>query len=293
MNFQSEHPIRIATGYFDQSSNGKKKGGLCMKTTITLMLQKVSYKYKLSILLAMVFTCLSRLILWGSGREHELFRYFLPFLAGSSIGYISGLFLDSRQKSLGLSRRTNDRLKKKIQDQRVRESWYAAMFNRNPSIFLLINTTTGMVEEANSNACEFYGYSPEKFRKIHISELIVLPTEDIDREIERIVTNEKRKLYSRHKPASGEARDVELLCGSIVINSGSFLFLTVNDINDEKALRGVIPICSHCKQIRDRESEWYPIEAYIQRHSEATFSHGLCPTCARHHYPSLYEHQKN
>lgn len=52
-------------------------------------------------------------------------------------------------------------------------------------------------------------------------------------------------------------------------------------------LRGLLPICAHCKKIRDAESRWHPIESYIQRHSEATFSHGICPACLETHYGDL------
>lgn len=47
-----------------------------------------------------------------------------------------------------------------------------------------------------------------------------------------------------------------------------------------KTLSGLIPICSVCKKIRDDEGYWNQLEHYISQHSEATFSHGYCPTCA-------------
>lgn len=47
-----------------------------------------------------------------------------------------------------------------------------------------------------------------------------------------------------------------------------------------KTLRGFLPICASCKKIRDDKGYWTQIEAYISRHSEAEFSHGLCPECA-------------
>ena len=47
-----------------------------------------------------------------------------------------------------------------------------------------------------------------------------------------------------------------------------------------KTLKGFIPICASCKKIRDDEGYWNQLEAYISRHTEAVFSHGLCPECA-------------
>lgn len=50
-------------------------------------------------------------------------------------------------------------------------------------------------------------------------------------------------------------------------------------------LRGIIPICSHCKKIRNDEGYWETVENYITQHSEAYFSHGICPVCLQKHYP--------
>lgn len=47
-----------------------------------------------------------------------------------------------------------------------------------------------------------------------------------------------------------------------------------------KTLRGFLPICAGCKKIRDDKGYWTQIETYISRHSDAEFSHGLCPECA-------------
>ena len=58
-------------------------------------------------------------------------------------------------------------------------------------------------------------------------------------------------------------------------------------LDEIKMLQGIIPICSHCKKIRDDEGYWNRFEAYIQKHSEAQFSHGICPDCARALYPDF------
>ena len=47
-----------------------------------------------------------------------------------------------------------------------------------------------------------------------------------------------------------------------------------------KQLEGIIPICSYCKKIRDDQNSWHQLETYISNHSEALFSHGICPHCA-------------
>lgn len=54
-----------------------------------------------------------------------------------------------------------------------------------------------------------------------------------------------------------------------------------------KTLSGLLPICAACKKIRDDKGYWRQIEAYIRDHSEAEFSHSICPECARKMYPKL------
>lgn len=59
-----------------------------------------------------------------------------------------------------------------------------------------------------------------------------------------------------------------------------------------KQLSGFLPICASCKKIRDDQGYWNQIEAYISEHSEAKFSHGMCPNCVKEFYPDLHEDDK-
>lgn len=54
-----------------------------------------------------------------------------------------------------------------------------------------------------------------------------------------------------------------------------------------RTLTGLLPICSSCKKIRDDKGYWNQLEAYISKHSQAEFTHGLCPECAKKLYPYL------
>ncbi len=90
------------------------------------------------------------------------------------------------------------------------------------------------------------------------------------------------------------------VCGLTIENARKYELLT----NSEQALRqekekveaalakvkklsGLLPICSHCKNIRDDKGYWTRIEAYIQNHSEAEFSHSICRECAKKYYPDM------
>lgn len=68
--------------------------------------------------------------------------------------------------------------------------------------------------------------------------------------------------------------------------------LTVNQelekaLEEIRVLRGILPICMHCKQIRDGEGAWRGVEAYIASQTEARFSHGVCPDCMCKFYPDV------
>lgn len=63
--------------------------------------------------------------------------------------------------------------------------------------------------------------------------------------------------------------------------------LRLNLENQLKQLRGIIPICSYCKKIRADDQSWHQLEAYISAHSDALFSHGICPACLTNLEPLL------
>jgi PAS domain S-box-containing protein len=58
-------------------------------------------------------------------------------------------------------------------------------------------------------------------------------------------------------------------------------------LDNIKILKGLLPICANCKKIRDDKGYWNQIEIYIREHSDAEFSHGICPGCAQNLYPDL------
>jgi DNA-binding response OmpR family regulator len=59
-----------------------------------------------------------------------------------------------------------------------------------------------------------------------------------------------------------------------------------------KTLHGIIPICASCKQIRDDQGYWNQVETYIRNHTQAEFSHGLCPECIQKLYPDYARDQE-
>jgi PAS domain S-box-containing protein len=59
-------------------------------------------------------------------------------------------------------------------------------------------------------------------------------------------------------------------------------------IQENRSLKGMLPICSHCKRIRDEQGDWNQLESYITERSDAVFSHSICEPCSRQFYPDIY-----
>jgi PAS domain S-box-containing protein len=80
-----------------------------------------------------------------------------------------------------------------------------------------------------------------------------------------------------------------LLCSAI---DTTFLKETIvklqQALNEVQVLKGLLPICANCKRIKDEHEQWQVLEAYLQAHTEAKFTHGICPECLRKLYPEYY-----
>jgi PAS domain S-box-containing protein len=94
----------------------------------------------------------------------------------------------------------------------------------------------------------------------------------------------------------GEERWIQGICFQIIDGGGRYLGIrgSHRDItklkraeSELKKLRGILPICASCKKVRDDKGYWYQVEEYIRDHSEAEFSHSLCPECARKVWPEM------
>ncbi len=72
--------------------------------------------------------------------------------------------------------------------------------------------------------------------------------------------------------------------GLIIINAQRLEQNLVKAKEEIKTLKGFVPICANCKKIRDNDGYWNQIEGYIEQHSDAHFSHSICPECAEELY---------
>jgi PAS domain S-box-containing protein len=200
--------------------------------------------------------------------------------------------------------------KRKRAERALRESeeLYQSLFVKNTSMIILINPVSIRVVDANPAACLFYGYSRYQMKHLKATDFNLLSEEALRAEIEKGMNGEKNHFEFEHRSADGSIRDVEVFAGPIKLKNRTLLCSIIHDVSEKKqfekerevlisnlqsaldeikVLRGILPICSKCKKIRDDSGYWEQIESYIDKHSDAKFSHGICPDCIKELYPDI------
>ena len=201
-----------------------------------------------------------------------------------------------------------ERRRSEVALRRSRESFHQ-LFEEAPIGMAMIGS--GVVfTKVNRALCEMLGYSKEELNGLSFDRFV----EPADLEAHMAAAQEffegKRssfKLEARYIPKSGAPLWGSLTVERIEDSTGQMLFVLVmvEDITERrraaeerermidelkealanvKTLRGLIPICASCKKIRDDKGYWSQVEVYVRDRSEAEFSHGICPDCAKKLY---------
>jgi diguanylate cyclase (GGDEF)-like protein/PAS domain S-box-containing protein len=114
------------------------------------------------------------------------------------------------------------------------ESIYRTMFERNQAVKLLIDPQTGAIVDANPAAAQFYGYPRATLLTMHITDINILPQEQVQLEMERARTEQRLYFNFRHRLASGTVRDVEVYSSPIHIEGRSLLYSIVHDVTERR-----------------------------------------------------------
>ena len=114
------------------------------------------------------------------------------------------------------------------------EEKFKSFFEKNKAAFLIINPADGKINDANSSAANYYGYSIEKLKTMNISDINILTPPEIKKEMDTAVKMHRNYFNFRHKLSSGTIRDVEVYSTPIKIAGSDFLFSLVHDVTERK-----------------------------------------------------------
>ncbi|WP_448206899.1 PAS domain S-box protein [Azospirillum sp. sgz302134] len=132
--------------------------------------------------------------------------------------------------------------KKAEQALRERQELFERIFVANSAVKMLVDPVEGWIVDANPAAAAFYGYPLDTLRTMRISDVNVLSSDEVKRELERASHEQRTHFLFRHRLASGEVRDVEVYSSPIEVNGRTLLLSLVHDITErrqaEAALRG-------------------------------------------------------
>jgi PAS domain S-box-containing protein len=217
--------------------------------------------------------------------------------------------------------RVNERLEQDIAErkritEKLRESEerFRRIFEDGP-LGMMISDLHSSTLKVNKAFCEMLGYSEQELLERNIED-ITYP-EDVERSVKlsKQVLRGKIPLFSiekRYVKKTGELLWVNFTATTIRDNEGNVLYAMgmAEDISERKAaeqerelliiqlqdalaniktLKGLLPMCAWCKKIRDDKGYWKRVETYIREHSDASFTHGICPECLKKVDPETYD----
>jgi PAS domain S-box-containing protein len=170
----------------------------------------------------------------------------------------------------------------------------------------------GEIIDINNQFSKIVGYDRDELIGMDVVKLVV--NEDREKVIERIQSNKEGPYEIKAVHKNGSIISVEAQGRDVHYHGRLARVSTVHDITERikaeeeksrliselqdaleqvKQLKGLIPICANCKKIRDDKGYWNHLESYIEKHSDAQFSHGICQECAEALYGDTEWFKKN
>ncbi len=225
--------------------------------------------------------------------------------------FYKSIFADKKGNVKGLIGAISDITDRKKYEKKLQKSEekFRILFE-NSKDPIYISILDGTIIDANQSFFDLFGYTKEDLSRLKTLDLYINP-KDRSMFIKKIETSGFAKDFEEKlRDKNGREMDCQITAtvrrsvdGAINGYQGIIRDVTEikkNQIEREKliadlqsalkevkTLSGLLPICSHCKKIRDDNGYWNQIESYIHEHSEAEFSHGICQECAEKYYPDM------
>ncbi len=219
----------------------------------------------------------------------------------------------------------HDEQKKYIEklEQQLAQMRYLAVVLQDSNDAIIFQDFDGNITLWNKGAEKMYGWSSSQALNMNISEIVppekLLELLTVIREIAQ--GREITSFETKRITADGRILDVWLTVTALVdednipiaaatterniteqkqtVREKNELIKELQRLNSQlqkalaetKTLRGIIPICMICKQIRNDKGFWEQVEVFVHNHTEANFSHGICPDCLKKKFPKVYAKQ--
>ncbi len=191
----------------------------------------------------------------------------------------------------------------------------ASLVEASPTFFVAIGTVDGRVRLMNPAMLQALGYTREEVQDAPYLETFV-PEEDRPAlaEIFRQLSQPGAKTFNLNRVRAKDGRELLVEWHGVPVTNASgaveYFFGVGLDVTERqraeaerermiaqlqralaevKTLSGLLPICASCKKIRTDQGYWVQLERYISEHSSATFTHGICPECAKKLYAEFYD----
>lgn len=183
---------------------------------------------------------------------------------------------------------------------------YETLFHHSPDAVLLVDES-GTIQKMNAQGEKMFGYRPEEYLSQPVELLLPEAAGPAHRQfVAAYVANPAPRPMGSGLDLRGRRKDgtefaVDVMLSPLPTPTGLLLLAVVRDNTKQRAalnaqlslinqlqnalkevrtLRGLLPICSYCKQVRTDSGAWQQLEVYLNAHTDAEFSHGICPACA-------------
>lgn len=203
-------------------------------------------------------------------------------------------------------------LKKAEERLKTSERKFKVTFVTGPDAFFLSTLKEGRIIEVNDRYESIFGFTREETIGRTALELNLYENPDDRKKFisEVKARGQIRDFEARGRKKNGNTIEASLSATLLQIDNEPHVLAVIRDITERKekeaererlivqlrealsqvkTLSGLIPICASCKKIRDDKGYWEQLERYIMDHSDANFSHGICPDCMKELYPDFYE----
>jgi PAS domain S-box-containing protein len=162
------------------------------------------------------------------------------------------------------------------------------------------------VYEANDRFAHMLGYTGAELHRLHVWDWDALLAKEQIMEMAKTVDDAGHHFETQHRRRDGKLIDVGLSSNGATYKGRKLIFCICRDISrrkqaekergvliktlresmpDSETLRGILPLCSFCKKVRDDKGHWESVDLYLTRHTGADISHSICPECLKTNYP--------